>query len=182
MSKIFFGLAAAIPGESAAVAVNAYQPDNLGAWVLVDTALLSALPANPDDAAEYMWDTVLINSAQAVLIAPVSAASEIRLNGIVPAPAKVDASLTTIYVSTVDLTGTVEAGVTLTARLIGDKIVLGGALVGRGAQSFTTDDSGYLSFTVARGAKVQIDFPPTGSFPIDTTGKDSINLADEVMA
>jgi hypothetical protein len=182
MSSVIIKLTALAAGEVAADKVRAYHPDIEGAWTLaVEESLANAekIIVNPADDTELIWTDDLIDDTKDLQLATVSLSGVVRMDGIPPVPAKVAADLTTLYLAAKDLTMVADNGVKLKAQLVGENIVLGGALISRETKEFSTS-SGAISFTVGRGAKVRIDFPAFGKKTIDTTGLDSVNLATAV--
>jgi hypothetical protein len=101
MPSFVFGLADLIAGTVAAVKVDAYQPNETGEWMEVDSVQIVDLPANPDNAAEYLWTTELVDPALAVRFAPVSAAGvHLTQGGIILPPQPTEPGMFTVYANT----------------------------------------------------------------------------------
>jgi hypothetical protein len=115
MPSFVFGLADLIAGTVAAVNVDAYQPNETGEWMEVDSVQIVDLPANPENAAEYLWTTELVDPTLSVRFSPVSAAGvHLTQGGIILPPQPTEPGMCNINIKAYTQTGMVLNGVTIT--------------------------------------------------------------------
>jgi hypothetical protein len=126
MPSFVFGLADLIAGTVAAVKVDAYQPNETGEWMEVDSVQIVDLPANPDNAAEYLWTTELIDPTLSVRFAPVSAAGvHLTHGGVILPPQPTEPGVFNLYVDTVTLGMGIADGLIFASAPVGSYVVAG---------------------------------------------------------